>query len=64
MSECKTNNLKNRVRKGQRVLMVLLVFVFVAGLVMTTFRKTDSDVEGISLACRNSDACLEAVEKE
>ena len=64
MSECKTNNLKNRVRKGQRVLMVLLVFVFVAGLVMTTFRKTNSDVEGISLACRNSDACLEAVAKE
>lgn len=64
MPKQKMNNLKNRVRKGQQLLMVFMAFVITAGLVMMTFYETDSDVEGISLACRNSDACRAAVEKE
>ncbi len=63
MYKVKTNNSKNRVRWGQRILFFAAIFVMTAVAVGVEVRK-ESDVEGISLACRNSEACLEAVEQQ
>ena len=58
----KTNN-KIRVRWVQRAVLLAIVFVMTVVAAGISVR-TDTDVDGISLACRNSDACREAVEQE
>lgn len=57
------NKRKNRVRWGQRVLFVAVVFVMTAVAVGMEIQN-GSEADGISAACYNSAECMAAVEAE
>lgn len=52
-----------RVRKGQRIVAGLFATVLIATSVFVKL-KTEPEADGISRACRNSEACMAAVAKE